>query len=700
MVALTTTNGFFGASAGTALEYDFSQLTWNDTGSGSFDVSGGVDLVLVTAEAGITVSGDYDVTLGLTGVAHLDLGHMDTSLDLDTSAAVHDGDGTTGAHLDTSAFEVNDLTIDATGPDAAESYVELGVHAALNVNTHIEGHGSYETFFDDGSVSGTIFDGNLVDLDVDFTLIEHTTLADLGGLDGNVLTFALGEYFEAKIDIPEFEYDDVESIPVEGGLDQLVLHGESSPFASLEFGLASFFELGPWGADFDFGIISAGVELGLFDAKLVAEANLVQDVIVDSSIGVELTTSLGETLSGAMGDDFEFETPEGEGEFTVTADYSLITAVDSTFSIKIGAFLDWKLLFGSAFVGIPIISEKWEAEFTVLEGRVDLGEELGLSISFELTHDITTYTSDAGQETYTLHYENFVTAASGEELTLTTHQTSVRGGDISNLITGNGLDNLVRGGGGDDTIFGGDGDDRVTGGAGADSLDGGCGKDILIYSDSREAVVVNLGTHTGTGGGAEGDSFVNFEGVLGSRYDDQLTGDDNANLMSGAGGDDTISGMGGNDIVIGGAGADSMDGGDGVDTLSYAKSGDGVSVNLVDGTGQFGDAAGDTFVNFERVVGSAFDDLIIGNDARNQFNGADGDDSIQAGGGNDTFIFSQGNDTVDGGTGIDRMIFAGLQGDYVIDSLGGNDWTISDGTWVDVLLSVEVLRFADGIYAV
>ena len=56
----------------------------------------------------------------------------------------------------------------------------------------------------------------------------------------------------------------------------------------------------------------------------------------------------------------------------------------------------------------------------------------------------------------------------------------------------------------------------------------------------------------------------NFENVMGSAHDDDLTGDTGNNRPHGRlAGDDEMVGGGGNDTVEGGAGADEMDGGDG-----------------------------------------------------------------------------------------------------------------------------------------
>ena len=65
----------------------------------------------------------------------------------------------------------------------------------------------------------------------------------------------------------------------------------------------------------------------------------------------------------------------------------------------------------------------------------------------------------------------------------------------------------------------------------------------------------------------ETDSFSNIEMIDGSIYDDNMTGDSNANQLVGDGGNDTLYGASGNDTLSGGSGADVLYGGDGADLL-------------------------------------------------------------------------------------------------------------------------------------
>ena len=128
-----------------------------------------------------------------------------------------------------------------------------------------------------------------------------------------------------------------------------------------------------------------------------------------------------------------------------------------------------------------------------------------------------------------------------------------------------GSDVQVRGGKGDDRF-------RVIGATAVNpiSIDAGGGRDNLdyywgdaIWHAFDQGVQVDLADHTATGlGRVEG-----FEDVVGTSLDDDLRGDDNANLIDGNDGNDTIIGRGGDDLLIGGYGDDTLVGGAGDDLL-------------------------------------------------------------------------------------------------------------------------------------
>jgi Ca2+-binding RTX toxin-like protein len=159
--------------------------------------------------------------------------------------------------------------------------------------------------------------------------------------------------------------------------------------------------------------------------------------------------------------------------------------------------------------------------------------------------------------------------------------------------------------------------------------------------------------------------------IYGGAGNDDLTGKGGDDILSGGSGHNHIWGNLGDDTFLGGSGTDTFAGGGGIDTVLYEQSTAGVTVNLSTHIGSGGDAAGDTFYSIENVVGSDFNDALIGNAAGNHLDGGLGNDALSGG---------QGNDTLDGGFGND-MIWGGSGNDTLIGGAGAD--TLSGGSGVD-----------------
>lgn len=129
----------------------------------------------------------------------------------------------------------------------------------------------------------------------------------------------------------------------------------------------------------------------------------------------------------------------------------------------------------------------------------------------------------------------------------------------------------------------------------------------------------------------------------------------------------------------------------GNDTIDASSSAIGVSIDLTPGSlssvgatpggavalGNLG-IAPNTWI--ESAIGSASDDVLVGNRLDNSLRGG------------------LGNDWIDGGAGIDTAVFEGKRADYLISTGYGKTFlTARDGSsGFDTLLGVEKLRFADG----
>jgi Ca2+-binding RTX toxin-like protein len=200
----------------------------------------------------------------------------------------------------------------------------------------------------------------------------------------------------------------------------------------------------------------------------------------------------------------------------------------------------------------------------------------------------------------------------------------------NDLLTGSSAGNWLIGNAGDDTITGLAGQDRLNGMSGADQIDGGAGNDTAEYQISAAGVSVNLATGAAIGGDATGDVLTSIENLLGSTFNDILTGDDLANVIEGGTGDDKIAG--------GAAG----------DTASYASATVGVVVQLVAGAQDTIGAGIDTLSSIEHLLGSAHGDVLKGNFGNNILTGGVGADKLTGNAGVDTFRYLDAADSVAG----------------------------------------------------
>ena len=243
---------------------------------------------------------------------------------------------------------------------------------------------------------------------------------------------------------------------------------------------------------------------------------------------------------------------------------------------------------------------------------------------------------------------------------------------------------------GNDKLTGGGGDDTIDGGTGADTVNGGAGRDTADYSTRTAPVSLSLNKTADDGEANEKDNIgADVEVLVGGSGDDSLAGDEQDNalignagndMLGGGAGNDQLDGGAGNDTLAGGPGADTLTGGDGVDTASYAESAVGVRVVLDGKPGDGGENENDA-VDTENVVGSAQDDVLIGNDAANVLNGGNGNDRILAG---------KGADAVDGGPGDD--ILQTLDGEKDVVTCGdGADGVVSDRA--DVRSGCEYIKY-------
>lgn len=124
----------------------------------------------------------------------------------------------------------------------------------------------------------------------------------------------------------------------------------------------------------------------------------------------------------------------------------------------------------------------------------------------------------------------------------------------SPLLDGGPGNDWIHGGSGLDTLFGGDGIDFLVGHAGTDTLDGGPGFDFADYSSSPAFVNANLMTGVAMDGFGTADTLMvgTLEALIGSAFDDFLTGDALPNVLDGGPGIDQLDGAAGVDQCLNG----------------------------------------------------------------------------------------------------------------------------------------------------
>jgi len=243
----------------------------------------------------------------------------------------------------------------------------------------------------------------------------------------------------------------------------------------------------------------------------------------------------------------------------------------------------------------------------------------------------------------------------------------IRAGGSADYVAGVGGNDMLLGEGGNDTLDGGTGSDTLVGGVGADSLVGGDGLDYASYATAAQGVTARLDFPSLNTGDAAGDSYSGIEGLIGTAFFDFLVGDGGANTIYAGGlwdyvagvggndtlygedGSDTLDGGSGDDTLVGGTGADSLIGGGGIDFASYATAATGVTVRLDFPSLNTGDAAGDSFTGISGLIGSDFNDTLVG---------TAGSQTLQGGAGSDQLIGRKGADVLHGGAGQDFFIFA------------------------------------------
>ncbi|MDV3456863.1 M10 family metallopeptidase C-terminal domain-containing protein [Sphingomonas sp. HF-S4] len=237
---------------------------------------------------------------------------------------------------------------------------------------------------------------------------------------------------------------------------------------------------------------------------------------------------------------------------------------------------------------------------------------------------------------------SFVNAFSGGSTTGVTVDLNLQGAAQNTVAAGSdtltGIENLV-GSALNDTLTGDGNNNVIEGGLGNDVLVGGGGIDTASFAGAASGVTVSLalqGAAQNTGAGS--DTLSGFENLEGSGFNDSLTGDANANTITGGLGDDTLN-PGANTAGV----IDLLDGGAGSDTASFGGSTSAVTAVLTgatDGIALVGGMMVATLRSIENLRGGSGADFLVGDANANVIDGGLGDDVLNGGDGIDTLSFA------------------------------------------------------------
>ena len=203
-------------------------------------------------------------------------------------------------------------------------------------------------------------------------------------------------------------------------------------------------------------------------------------------------------------------------------------------------------------------------------------------------------------------------------------------------------------------------DNVIYAGAGVNSIDGLAGSDTLSYqyatTSGLSGVTLNLsvlnGSDQSTASGISGaDLIKGIENIIGSNYNDTLTGNAGNNVLNGLLGADKLTGGLGNDTYyvdnIGDVVTETSALLTEIDTVYSAVSYTlGANVENLTLIGTAANGTGNTLAN-----------TLTGDAAVNRLDGGAGADTLSGGAGNDILIGGTGNDTLTGGVGSDIFVF-------------------------------------------
>ncbi|WP_460116181.1 Ig-like domain-containing protein [Pseudomonas sp. H2_D02] len=323
--------------------------------------------------------------------------------------------------------------------------------------------------------------------------------------------------------------------------------------------------------------------------------NNVQSINLDRSAFVANAASMTAMLvvSGALGavsnnnanDEDRLNISLKQGE-TLTLDHNLAAGrVAMEYSLNGGPFV--AINDGASFTAAA--DGNYQIHITNIpnpgNGNVNGSEnyQLTMTVNYACAQDNTTdyhgtYTASdnhGGSDSAAVD----ISYQAGHTLTGTAADDVLLAGNGDNVLNAGDGNDILSVGTGNNTLHGEAGNDLLYSGSGNDLLDGGTGSDTASYAHASAGVTVNLGLLAAQNTlGAGTDTLTSIENLVGSNFNDTLTGNSAGNRIDGGLGHDVLNGGGGDDTLIGGLGNNILTGGSGADTFQWQAGNSGHDV--------------------------------------------------------------------------------------------------------------------------
>lgn len=386
----------------------------------------------------------------------------------------------------------------------------------------------------------------------------------------------------------------------------------------------------------------------------------------DDILRIDASLASGETLAGgADTDTLQVVKAAGAGHLSLVLYSDTMTSIERLELASGGT---------AGIVDLSFHSQQF--------GGGNLSTSLVIIGNTVVTETLVIELSDAPGSSFSMTGFSFESWSDSDNIYLngSTGAETLTGSSVNDTISGTAGDDILSGGAGSDYLQGGDDNDTLSGDAGADTLDGGNGIDTATYAASGMAVNANLTTGAGSGGHAAGDAFVSIENLIGSNFNDKLTGDGGVNRLTGGLGNDTLDGKAGADVMIGGDGNDTYIVDVAGDKTTETSSAGGTDLVKSSVTRTLGANLENLTLTGSGIIdgtGNTLANALIGNAKANVLDGKTGADTLSGGLGADKLIGGAGVDTLTGGGGADKFILnaaaKATNADIITDFTHGSD---------------------------